>query len=558
MREKKILKPDVKKPLKFLFSDIGKEELFLLYSLSVISIFIKSANIFLSGYIVQDAIEFKKLNMKFTLIFFILTISEIIIFKLKTYISNRISYKVENRLLLKSVNSILDIKQLDLEAFGQYEINNILTQDGQRIKQFINKNIEKLIFFPLSFLIYFIFILKTNTRIGVIISITIVLSSLFNIFISDKLVHELEKKVEVAHTLNSYEQDIMGNLNLVQSYRIFDFVLKKYEDTLDEMNSRDKSALKVKYISYIPGLINEYLPILVLCVLSLSLIMDKQLNYGDFIILVGLVNQVSLPFTQFLRILNDLKIIEIYEKNFSKVFSTDITHGTPSQSEPLKMDCLPIELNHVDFSYEEHSANTINDLSLSVLNNEKVLITGPSGIGKSTLIKLVSGIIEPTKGFIKVYGLNPYDNERTIFENIAIIDQNQEFFKENIPFNISLKKEWTDEEKVRLDEIIKYTDLEQLCTKKEYIEKDGRNLSGGEKLRILVARALFSQRRIMLLDEPDFAIDEAGIDKIYQLITTIDSTVLVITHNRRIHDYFDKHYIFNRNGKLYEENANEY
>ena len=62
----------------------------------------------------------------------------------------------------------------------------------------------------------------------------------------------------------------------------------------------------------------------------------------------------------------------------------------------------------------------------------------------------------------------------------------------------------------------------------------------------------------MLLDEPDFAIDEAGIDKIYQLITSIDSTVLVITHNRRIHGYFDKHYIFSRKGKLYEENANEY
>ncbi|WP_054251602.1 ATP-binding cassette domain-containing protein [Neofamilia massiliensis] len=558
MQEKKILKSDVKKPLKFLYSNIRKKELFLLYSLSVISILIKTANIFLSGYIVQDAIEFRKLNMKFTLIFLILTISEIIIFKLKTYISNRISYKVENRLLLKSVNSILDIKQLDLEAFGQYEINNILTQDGQRVKQFINKNIEKLIFFPLSFLIYFIFILKTNTRIGLIISPIIILSSLFNIFITDKLVHELGKKVEVTHTLNSYEQDIMGNQDLVRSYRIFDFVLNKYENSLGDMYTSDKSALKVKYISYIPGLINEYLPILVLSILSLGLIMNKQLNYGDFIILVGLVNQVSLPFTQFLRILNNLKIIEIYEKNFSKILSTDAAKSMPSQSVSLKMDCLSIELKHVDFSYEEHFKNTLNDLSLSISDKEKVLITGPSGIGKSTLIKLVSGVLEPIKGLVKVYGIDPFDNERTIFENIAIIDQKQEFFKESIPFNISLKKELTDEEKVRLNEIIIYTDLDQLCTEKAYIEKNGQNLSGGQKLRILVARALFSQRKIMLLDEPDFAIDEAGIDKIYQLITSIDSTVLVITHNRRIHGYFDKHYIFSRKGKLYEENANEY
>lgn len=536
------------KNIRFLYKYIKPIELINLYVLSLISVFITLFNIFLSGNIVQEALELRQLNLKIGMFFIGFTILKIVIDRTKDYMSTKISYTAENQLLLNTMNSLTMMNQNMIDSYGRYEINNILTRDGLRIKQFIEKNIEKIFFYPISFIFSFIFMIRINYTIGLILIPIIIVSSLLNILISDKIRKELKSNINITHNLNSYEQDIMQNQDFVRSQRIYDYVLNKFDDLLNIMYSSDKSTLKVKYISYIPGLINEYLPILVLSFVSLKLILNGELNYGDFIMMVGLTNQVSLPFTKFLRIVYELKILDVYEENFTKLNTAKTYNNLPANNEEIHVD-----ISNMSFAYEVHSSSTLNQINLSINKNEKVLITGPSGIGKSTLIKLIYGLIEPTKGKVKVFGIDPYKNERTIYKNIAIVDDHQEFFKESVEFNIALKTDLTDNEAIRLEKIIEDLELKSLCKEKEYIEKNGQNLSGGQKLRVLVARALFSQRKLMLLDEPDFALDVSGIDKVYKLITKANSTIIVITHNKNIREFFDSHYVFNMDGTLMKE-----
>ena len=536
------------KNIRFLYKYIKPTELVNLYVLSLISVFITLFNIFLSGNIVQEALELRQLNLKIGMFFIGFTILKIVIDRTKDYMSTKISYTAENQLLLNTMNSLTMMNQNILDSYGRYEINNILTRDGLRIKQFIEKNIEKIFFYPISFIFSFIFMIRINYTIGLILIPIIIVSSLLNILISDKIRKELKSNINITHNLNSYEQDIMQNQDFVRSQRIYDYVLNKFDDLLNIMYSSDKSTLKVKYVSYIPGLINEYLPILVLSFVSLKLILNGELNYGDFIMMVGLTNQVSLPFTKFLRIVYELKILDVYEENFTKLNTAKTNNNLPANNEEIHVD-----ISNMSFAYEVHSSSTLNQINLSINKNEKVLITGPSGIGKSTLIKLIYGLIEPTKGKVKVFGVDPYKNERTIYKNIAIVDDHQEFFKESVEFNIALKTDLTDDEAIRLEKIIEDLELKSLCKEKEYIEKNGQNLSGGQKLRVLVARALFSQRKLMLLDEPDFALDVSGIDKVYELITKANSTIIVITHNKNIREFFDSHYVFNVDGTLMKE-----
>lgn len=536
------------KNIRFLYKYIKSTELINLYVLSLISVFITLFNIFLSGNIVQEALELRQLNLKIGMFFIGFTILKIVIDRTKDYMSTKISYTAENQLLLNTINSLTMMNQNMIDSYGRYEINNILTRDGLRIKQFIEKNIEKIFFYPISFIFSFIFMIRINYTIGLILIPIIIVSSLLNILISDKIRKELKSNINITHNLNSYEQDIMQNQDFVRSQRIYDYVLNKFDDLLNIMYSSDKSTLKVKYISYIPGLINEYLPILVLSFVSLKLILNGELSYGDFIMMVGLTNQVSLPFTKFLRIVYELKILDVYEENFTKLNTAKTYNNLPANNEEIHVD-----ISNMSFAYEVHSSSTLNQINLSINKNEKVLITGPSGIGKSTLIKLIYGLIEPTKGKVKVFGIDPYKNERTIYKNIAIVDDHQEFFKESVEFNIALKTDLTDDEAIRLEKIIEDLELKSLCKEKEYIEKNGQNLSGGQKLRVLVARALFSQRKLMLLDEPDFALDVSGIDKVYELITKANSTIIVITHNKNIREFFDSHYVFNMDGTLMKE-----
>ncbi|TFZ40189.1 ABC transporter ATP-binding protein [Soehngenia longivitae] len=536
------------KNIRFLYKYIKPTELINLYVLSLISVFITLFNIFLSGNIVQEALVLRQLNLKIGMFFIGFTILKIVIDRTKDYMSTKISYTAENQLLLNTMNSLTMMNQNMLDSYGRYEINNILTRDGLRIKQFIEKNIEKIFFYPISFIFSFIFMIRINYTIGLILIPIIIVSSLFNVLISEKIRKELKSNINITHNLNSYEQDIMQNQDFVRSQRIYDYVLNKFDDLLNIMYSSDKSTLKVKYISYIPGLINEYLPILVLSFVSLKLILNGELSYGDFIMMVGLTNQVSLPFTKFLRIVYELKILDVYEENFTKLNTAKTYNNLPANNEEIHVD-----ISNMSFAYEVHSSSTLNQNNLSINKNEKVLITGPSGIGKSTLIKLIYGLIEPTNGKVKVFGVDPYKNEKTIYRNIAIVDDHQEFFKESVEFNIALKTDLTDDEAIRLEKIIEDLELKSLCKEKEYIEKNGQNLSGGQKLRVLVARALFSQRKLMLLDEPDFALDVSGIDKVYELITKANSTIIVITHNKNIREFFDSHYVFNMDGTLMKE-----
>lgn len=536
------------KNIRFLYKYIKPIDLVNIYILSLISIFTMLIGIYLSGNLVQEAIVLKKLNLKIGVFFLAFTIFKTLIDRSKDYISTKIAYTAEGNLLLDTMNSLTIMNQSTLNSHGRYEINNILTRDGLKIKQFIEKHIEKIFFYPISFLFYFIFMIKTNYIIGLILIPIIIVSSLLNILISDKIRKKLKSNIKITHDLNSYEQDIMQNQDFVRSQSIYDYVLNKFDGLLNIMYLSDKSTLKVKYISYIPGLINEYLPILVLSFISLKLIFNGKLNYGDFIIMVGLTNQVSLPFTKFLRMVNELKVLDVYEENFNKINTTKVCNNLSANNEQAHVD-----FNNISFSYELHSSTTLNQINISINKNKKILITGPSGIGKSTFIKLIYGLIEPTKGKVKVFGINPYKNEITIYQNIAIVDDHQEFFKESVEFNIAMKTDLNHDEAIRLNKIIKDLELNNLCKEKEYIEENGKNLSGGQKLRVLVARALFSQRKLMLLDEPDFALDLSGIDKVYELITKANSTIIVITHNTSIRHFFDNHYVFNIDGSLMKE-----
>ena len=150
------------KNIRFLYKYIKPTELVNLYVLSLISVFITLFNIFLSGNIVQEALELRQLNLKIGMFFIGFTILKIVIDRTKDYMSTKISYTAENQLLLNTMNSLTMMNQNILDSYGRYEINNILTRDGLRIKQFIEKNIEKIFFYPISFIFSFIFMIRIN------------------------------------------------------------------------------------------------------------------------------------------------------------------------------------------------------------------------------------------------------------------------------------------------------------------------------------------------------------------------------------------------------------
>lgn len=206
-----------------------------------------------------------------------------------------------------------------------------------------------------------------------------------------------------------------------------------------------------------------------------------------------------------------------------------------------------IIFNNVSYSYNDYN-NIINNCNLLIKKGEKVAINGPSGSGKSTLCKMLIKEIEPRLGSITIAGKNIEDYSlNTIRKNITYVGQKEKLYTDTIKNNILF---YRDAENL-LDKVCKLCFVDEIASKKPLryesgISNDATNLSGGEKQRIVLARALINDSKILILDE---ALSEVDIKLEKKIINNIinefpDKTLIFISHKKHT-DLFKREVAFN-------------
>jgi ABC-type Mn2+/Zn2+ transport system ATPase subunit len=197
-----------------------------------------------------------------------------------------------------------------------------------------------------------------------------------------------------------------------------------------------------------------------------------------------------------------------------------------------------VDVQDLTVSYNKGPA--IEDISFKLNEPMITVILGPNGAGKTTLLKALMGMIKPDKGSVKIFGINPFSEPFKVRQLVGYVPQRDKIIrsiplkvKDVISMGILTKKTWprilSKEDTDRMKKILEFLNLDDISN------KPFGQLSGGQQQKVLLARALISEPKILILDEPFNGVDIKSqsyiIEKVKSLRYTNNVTVLIVTHD---------------------------
>ncbi|EIC85048.1 ABC transporter [Serratia sp. M24T3] len=245
--------------------------------------------------------------------------------------------------------------------------------------------------------------------------------------------------------------------------------------------------------------------------LGASQVIDGHMTLGMFVAFNTYRGQFSDRAANLLDMVLQLRMLSLHSERIADIALTEEEHYIPERPLLRVGEAAGLEVQNVSFQYDVLSAPLINNLNLSVTAGESVAITGPSGTGKTTLMKLLSGLLLPTAGEVKLNGMDiskvGVNNYRAC---IACVLQEDTLFAGSIAENIASFEEQNEPE--HLLECARRANIHDdiLAMPMGYetlISELGGSLSGGQKQRLLIARALYRRPSILFLDEATSHLD---------------------------------------------------
>ena len=265
-------------------------------------------------------------------------------------------------------------------------------------------------------------------------------------------------------------------------------------------------------------------------------VLEGQFEVGIIAFVLFHFQRINHSAEEFSRVYNDFAIAKVAVMRMKEIMNTNAV-VEDSGHKKFKRNWKHLKLQHVTFSYK--GRNVLKDLNLTIRRGEKVGIVGISGTGKTTLFKLLLKLYNDYEGDISFDTHTLRDIKRESYiEHVAVVPQDTELFHFSLKDNVTLTKDIEEtKQKVLLDKAIQISHVHDFLHKlpqgmETFIGEKGIKLSGGEKQRVGIARAVFKQPDILLLDEATSHLDVESEKKIQDALHHFfkDITAIVIAH----------------------------
>lgn len=418
--------------------------------------------------------------------------------------------------------------------------------------------------FLILFLLFFLFIYDYQST-TICLLIFSIFGGIFYFFNKDKLYAWGREKMNLE---SEKLKNITNIFRGIKDIKIFDseaYFLNRFKNVNDPLNDIEKKQF---FLQQIPKYLLEVVTLLSLSVAIYFLLIRTSSNeFNHVIILLGLYGFVALRIlpsaNRLITIFNDLKFNSSALKTLQKEIKILDNNNLFFDGNQKKITFLKVlELKNINFSYNTYNSKNeifkLKDISLKIPKGKKIGIIGESGSGKSTFAYMLLGLINPDSGQIIIDGINFDYKKNNLSLKIGNVPQDIFLIDDTIVSNVAFGEE---EKNINYNQFLNSIIKSQLDTftnglkmkEKSIIGESGSMLSGGQKQRLGIARALYKNSDVLVLDESTSSLDGNTEQKLVEALDNLlpERTLIIITHRYSTIKNCDLIYEF-KNGEVFD------
>ncbi|MBL0136649.1 MAG: ABC transporter ATP-binding protein [Chitinophagaceae bacterium] len=479
------------------------------------------------------------------------------------YFLNVIIQKFGAKVFTDGLQHAMKLPYQEFEDQRSGETLSILTKVRTDVEKFMNYGINLL--FSIIVGIGFVFVYA-----ALYISWYIPFVYLVGIFLLSVITNLLSKKIKIIQknivgqttALAGSTTESLRNIELVKSLGLTNQEVGRLNKNTYKILGLELTKVKrIRSISFIQGTFVNTLRQVILFILMM-LIFNKEMDAGQLVTMQIFSFFVFGPLQEIGNILLSYREAEASLNNFQNLMSKA---PEPQPAEPKHLgDVKTLEFQEVGFKHQTASQKAIDKISFSAKTGETIAFVGPSGSGKTTLMKLLVGLYRPQEGQIMYNGLDENSiNFEDLRNQIGFVTQDTQLFSGTIKENLMFVNPQATEED--LVDVLTKASCQKLLSRAEkgldtMIGEGGLKLSGGEKQRLSIARALLRKPKLLIFDEATSSLDSITEEDITNTIKAISSLseqiTILIAHRLSTIMHADRIYVLEQ-GEVVETGTHE-
>ena len=442
-------------------------------------------------------------------------VSSVIVGYLVSNVSARFSFSVRKKLFSK----VEELSTAEVKQFSTSSLITRTTNDITQIQMFIAMGLQMLIKAPINAVWAVTKILNKSWQWSAVTGAGVFLLFVTIIFLVRIVIPRFKIVQKLTDRLNGVARENLTGIRVVRAFNAENYQENKFEDVNNELTDTqifNQKALAV--LSPIMYLVMYFLTLGIYFIgaflIKEALMADKIGLFGDMVVFSSYGMQVIMSFLMLAMIFMILPRAKVSADRINEVLDTKVSIQDGKIDGNTANEVGTVEFKNVSFKYPDAEEYLLKDISFKANKGETVAFIGSTGSGKSTLINLIPRFYDATDGEILVDGINVKDYRLdTLYNKLGYIPQKAVIFDGSVNFNVSYGE---SNNKEKSEELIQKAI--EVAQAKEFVEKmdgqyethiasGGTNVSGGQKQRLAIARAIAREPEIYIFDDSFSALD---------------------------------------------------